>query len=641
MHRPAALRSLDKRLLPRFLSGVAILACAALAVGDAASEGIQQWEANGPTGGTVAALETGPDSTVYAGTVSGGVFRSTNGGKSWHRRSNGLPPDTFVLRIERAPSDPHTLYLQRNNSNVLYATHDGGATWSLLPPVASSIRDLDVHPTQPLTLYLATFDGLWRSADGGETWTTLGGQIYQADAVALASSEPNLAYAHGAYGVYRTTDGGETWSLRSPGSHGRYEVLTVDPTDADTVYRSIPGLGLHKSTDGALTWNLIRPTGFFSVNALAIDPEASDSLYIAVEGDGVFRSTDGGVNWTPISDGLPRSWIRDLALDLEDGLRAYVGFEDKGVFTSANGGESWGPTNHGVVASTIRTLAVDPFSPSTTYAGAYADGLWKTTDSGRRWSRVGLPARNVFGISIPTSRVMYVAADNHVYRRRETGLSWVRTFTIEDRSVVAVAAAPSEPNVVYAATFEGGTFRSVDFGRTWNQIDLTPRVTSFAFHPQNADNVWAGTATDTVYRSTDGGETWTRGVGFTSWGEITAILVDPSNPAILYAAASQGRIYKSVNGGANWAVASNGIQVQMWIMGLTLDSNDPATLYAGGVLDNPLDGHVYKSIDGASTWTEITGDMTTPWTLSLALSPTSTVLFAGTNGGGVFTTGVK
>ena len=127
-------------------------------------------------------------------------------------------------------------------------------------------------------------------------------------------------------------------------------------------------------------------------------------------------------------------------------------------------------------------------------------------------------------------------------------------------------------------------------------------------------------------------------------------MLDPHNPGVLYAAASEGGVLKSTDGGASWDDANVGIARTRFgplpIYGVAIDRRRPRVLYAGGWSADEGGGHVYRSANGARSWTDITDGMTTSWTWSLALGSAGTTLYAGTtaygvqDGGGVFTTRV-
>ena len=623
-----------------------------------AATGQQHWIAHGPIGGTIATLEVDPrsPSTIYAGTGGAGVYKSVDGGRSWLRRSSGLPLNGLIQRLELAPSDPSTLYLQPNTGNGLYVSTNGGRSWRPLPAIGPSFTDLELHPTQARTLFLPSFNGLLRSVDGGASWVRMP-VLSQPRSLAISAGQPNVMYADDGGRIMRSLDAGTTWTQRSV-RPTHYDVFTVDPHDPATLYVSVPAEGLYKSSDGGTTWRLLKAQKVgSSINSLAVDPRDSRRLYVGAGNDGLFRSNDGGSTWERITTGLPREYVDDLELDPVDGSPLYVGLTNRGFYRSTDAGRHWSASNRGLLASGISSLAVDVTSPGVAYAGAGPAGIWRTTDGGRHWKPRGLAGRNVFGVVFePRSpRRIYAAADFFLFRTTNSGRTWRKVFSNPERPVNSVAVAPSAPRILYAGTFERGTFRSADGGATWKEVNLpeTTRVASLAVHPGRPNTVWAGTATETVLKSTNGGRTWLRPKKrLTTWGEIRVIVLDPRSPRVLYAAGSQGGVLKSTDGGASWDHANVGIARTsfgpMPIYGLALDRRRPSILYAGGYGGDGVAGHVYRSANGARSWTDITDGMSSTLISALALSPSGTTLYAGTTasgiaggGGGVFTTRVR
>ena len=612
----------------------------------------RQWVANGPFGGTVTELEVDPNSpsTLYAGTIRAGVFKSTDGGRTWKRRNAGLPPDVFVTGLEMAPSDPATLYLQLNAENVLYASTDATRRWRRLPTVHPSFEDFAVHPTDAKTVFLAGGDWLLRSSDGGATWSRLPGP-YQPDNVAVARSAPNVIYADSNGFVLRSSDGGLTWTrLQFPISN--FDVFEVDPRDANTFYVSAAELGLYKSTDGGVTSTRILRDR--SIEHLAVDPRDTRRIYAASRGE-AFLSANGGSTWTKVSSGLPGVALEEIEVDGSNAATVYAGVENRGIFKTLNGGRRWTSANRGLTAAGIATVAVHPRAPRIAYAGTWGVGVWRTTDGGRHWSPAGLGGRVVRDLAFDptTPRRIYAAADDAFFRTENAGRHWRKLVgTDRNSGARAVGVVLSAPRIVYASTFAGATYRSTNRGTSWRKLRLVrePRrttVTSFAFHPRRPGTLWVGTATDKVLRSTDGGRTWRESAGHASWGEIRTLVLSPSNPRVIYVAASESGVYRSADGGATWRAANVGLSGPLgaWpIFALEIDRRNPRLLYAAGY-HNVNGGHVYRSTNGARTWTDITGAMPSRLTYALGLSSDNRILYAGTGtyggGGGVVATKVK
>jgi hypothetical protein len=141
------------------------------------SAGINVWTSNGPEGGRINALAIDPVSptTLYAGTLEGGVFKSTNGGGNWSAVNTGLPTGTIdeILALTIDPATPTTVYAGTNSGGVFKSTN-GGGSWSAvntgLPH--TGIGALAIDPATPTTLY-AGGSGVFKSTNSGDNWSAL------------------------------------------------------------------------------------------------------------------------------------------------------------------------------------------------------------------------------------------------------------------------------------------------------------------------------------------------------------------------------------------------------------------------------------------------------------------------------------
>lgn len=147
------------------------------------------------------------------------------------------------------------------------------------------------------------------------------------------------------------------------------------------------------------------------------------------------------------------------------------------------------------------------------------------------------------------------------------GNTWSQ-FALGDYSIVDIAIAPTNPNIMYAAASDQGAdygvLKSVDKGKTWTFVNKgfrdcpggTCRIDTLAVDPTNPDRVFAGFWN--IYRTTNGGESWDFVYGDNTY--FDPIIINPKNPQVLYAGSDRGRgVYKSTNGGSTWNEASNGL----------------------------------------------------------------------------------
>ena len=154
-----------RRLLP-----LCVFFTLAAASSSPASAGVGVWTTHGPDGASVRAVAVDPanPATVYAGTASGGVFKSTNGGASWSAANSGLA-STGVAALAIDPSSTATLYAAGGDEGGVFKSTDGGARWAAINSglSATSTRALAIDPSTPTTLYVGTDVGVFKSTDGG------------------------------------------------------------------------------------------------------------------------------------------------------------------------------------------------------------------------------------------------------------------------------------------------------------------------------------------------------------------------------------------------------------------------------------------------------------------------------------------
>jgi photosystem II stability/assembly factor-like uncharacterized protein len=273
-------------------------------------------------------LDPAQPGVIYAGagdTGSGsGVYQSLDYGQTWLDVSTGLPSND-IEALALSPGAPSTL-LALIDTGQLYASLDGGASWSLRGPTTLTSgfeRRLYVAPADPsLVFALSLPGGLVRSSDAGQTWQTV-------------------------HGGLPTSEGGEAYVLS----------LAFDPANVAIIYAGTGGWtgqghGVYRSADGGLTWQPAN-TGMldYRITALAIDPADSNTLYAGSDDGYLFKSTDSAVTWMDISAGLPFSGYAGGALhsiifsaaanSCPPACTLYVLNQNQGLAYSPASGASW------------------------------------------------------------------------------------------------------------------------------------------------------------------------------------------------------------------------------------------------------------------------------------------------------------
>jgi photosystem II stability/assembly factor-like uncharacterized protein len=251
------------------------------------------WVERGPGnfGGRTRGLIIDPDdqskNTWFVGSVSGGVWKTTNAGASWANKTPLLPNLAAV-----------TLAMAASNHNTIYAGTGEGFT------------NLDA----------VRGDGIWKSTDRGETWTQLSSTRSNSDfsyvnRVIVDPSNQNVVLAGTNAGIFRSTDGGTTWTNVYPGG-GKIQQIVENPQNFNILYATRNLYGVLKSFDRGLTWTPVALGigGGVIRSELAVSPVDTARLFLAVETSGaadLYVSDDGGAVWAKAtqSSGTPPNWL--------------------------------------------------------------------------------------------------------------------------------------------------------------------------------------------------------------------------------------------------------------------------------------------------------------------------------------------
>ncbi len=518
------------------------------------------------------------DPRVEAGFSEGGIFKSTDAGKTWNRLTAGLPPSNVLGRIgiAVAPSNP----------NVVYGYIDNYDCDTI--PVAADGRGQ--NPGGSAARCNIKGNEVYRSNDKGATWTRVSGQDEEQRLFVKAMG---ASYA---------------WVFGN---------IRVDPTDENTVYTL--ALGNSVSRDGGKTWARLGaawpggpPAGTGGRgqggdnHGLWIDPKNPHTLYLS--NDSGFRiSNDGGQTWRQGT--LPVQTVFSMNYDMGTPFKVYASVQDHGAYRAAidlsNGRNNLKPmTWEGAPGGEYTQHAVDPRNPNIVYSGKLSRTDYSIPAAprgrGAGAARAGTeapagPQRDKdirppvaagedplrmqvlapIQISPHDPNTVYFGAQS-LYRSRDRGETWekvsadmsyndkARIGDIPHQLVITISESPKKKGLIYTGTDDGRLWASVDDGKEFRELTANlPKKqwiakvvasqhdegTVYVAQQGRYDEDFAAR----IYKSTDYGKTFRSIAGNIPGGPINMVREDPVNSNVLYAANDFG-VYVTTNGGARWEV---------------------------------------------------------------------------------------
>ena len=559
-----------------------------------------RWRNVGPFRGgrAVAVAGVGGDGrTFYFGAVGGGVWKTTDAGRTWSPVMDSQPVAS-IGAIAVAPSDPRTVYVGSGEAdmrsdiihgNGMYRSTDAGASWTRIGLEDSrQIGRILVDPHDPRTLLVAALGhaygpnemrGVYRSTDGGATWTHSLFHDRDTGAIDLASDpEMRVVYA-------------SLWQTRRPPWN------VYPPSNG-------PGSGLYKSTDGGVTWSAIHGNGFPSDAVgkigLAVAPSEPNRVYAIVDAKagGLYRSDDAGATWR-LADKDPRLWQRGwyfchVAVDPKNADLLYV--SDTSFYRSTDGGASFRSIKGSPDGDDIHQLWIDPTDGSRMVLGS-DQGASASIDGAATWSS---------WFNQPTGQFYHVATDDAFpYRlygaQQDSGPAMIVSRSahvgIESRDWRPIAAGGESGSIAPDPRDE-----DVVYGGEVDREDLHTAQTRSVAPTLGRPGVWRSTWTlplafgidralyaahQVVFRTRDGGAHWE-----TISGDLTR--PSPVVPPTLDAATIADTAVRGPQRGVVYALAPSPLRAN--------------TLWAG-----TDDGRVQLTPDGGRSWHDVTPSALSAW----------------------------
>jgi photosystem II stability/assembly factor-like uncharacterized protein len=546
---------------------------------------------------------TGEAWTRNSTSLGDGIYKSTDGGDSWHNM--GLPNSERISNILVDPKDSNTVYAcvpgklwSDSDDRGVYKTTDGGKTWDKIlkgPNPSTGCSMMSMSSQDPKVLFAGMWDfrrkgwtfrsggetptspsgsGFFKTIDGGATWQELDEKTAKGlppkpwgrIAVAMAPSKPDVVYAmieSTRSALFRSGDGGKTWEERDRSNWMVWRPfyfanLIVDPKNENKVYK--PDLTLIMSEDGGKSFSGIGNAAHGDFHVVWVNPENTDHL-IAGDDGGVWYSYDGGSTWWK-GNNLPISQFYHVSTDNADPYHVFGGLQDNSDWI----GDSQYPG--GISNSRWENL----------FGG---DGFWVFPDP---------------------------ADPAYVYAESQGGyVGRVNRFTLEGRPIkpqpnygegklrfnwnTPIHMSPNEEGTIYiGAQF---LFRSRDHGQTWDRI--SPDLTTNDPEKQKQEES-GGVTVDNSYAEMH--------------TTIYSISESPRDGQTIWVGTDDGNVQLTRDGAKSWTnVVSNvpNLPKSSWVSWVEAGLYDPATAYA--TFDRhtfgDMEPHVYKTTDYGKTWTSI------------------------------------
>lgn len=628
-----------------------------------------------PSNPSIVWVGTGEANNRQSASWGDGVYKSTDGGKTWSHM--GLDDTQCVGRVVIDPTNPDVVYIAAvghlwgpNSERGLFKTSDGGKTWNkvLFINDDTGVTDVAIDPQSPTTLYAAAYErrrttwgfngggpnsGVYKSTDGGANWTKLTTDLPNTGdvgriAVAVYRKDPNIVYAliqntkDG--GVYRSEDKGATW--KKMGSEdprpSYFSQIRIDPNNDLRIWMG--GVNLYYSEDGGKTFNQQRVRDVHSdFHGIWIDPESSNFMLVGCDG-GVYESRDAGRDWDHLNV-MPLGQAYEVGYDNQQPYHLCAGYQDNAEWCGPS--RTWfagGIPNSAwfmVGGGDGFYVKPDPADPDTIYTESQ-DGNVERRDLRTNEAQSVRPVppndtdppyrfnwNSPLLISSRDHNTIYYGG-NFLFKSTDRGDSWTKLggdlTTGVDRNTLPIL----------------GQLPTKDTLSLYDGVEWYPTITTIDESPLNSSVLWVGTDDGNLQVSRDGGQNWenvaSRVPGVPKGTYVTRVVASKFDEGTAYVTFDGHRLndfhvylFETTNYGHTWRNIGAGIPQETGTLHVVREHPaDRNLLFVGAEFG------AYFSLDGGDHWNKLKMGLPTVPVDDIQIQPRENDLILATHGRSIY-----
>jgi photosystem II stability/assembly factor-like uncharacterized protein len=620
-----------------------------------------------------------------------GVYRSTDGGQTWH--NVGLAASRNIGRIAIDPSDDNVVYVaaqgdpwSTGGERGIYKTSDGGKTWAVVlagetPDMGAG--DVLIDPSNPQTVYASLYrrrglpgfylptpsgpgGGVFKSVDGGQHWTRLTNglptgylglivlKIHRRNSqILLAKVQGDVEASPEAHGLYRSDDGGSSWRKvnKDEIAGPKERLLEIDPSNDQRIYSNGA-----VSEDGGKTFKYPHSRIYGDFQSLWINPSNSDHLLVSSDG-GAYQSHDRGKSWVWLQNIAVEQLYR-LSVDNQEPYSICAGIQDHGIWCGPSrvkpvDSKAW------MLGNSIRNdhwrrvqfsdgvgVAIDPGDSRYMYGLKEGGNYWGANGLGRsdrltnegsmvgpstpRGERMRWNWEAAFAISPHSPATLYYGG-NRLFRSTDRGNHW----SIISPDLTHGGAKRDTAKLRQILGIEAAP------GRYQRWIEQYGALIAIAESPRKRGVIYTGSDDGVVQVTKDNGRSWTdltpnipNAPPFSYVTRIEPSTFEDGTVYVAFDAHMTGDhrpyLFRSTDYGATWTSVGEGLPAGQVIHSLALDRRNANVLYVGTW--NAL----YASVDRGATWIQIRANLPPTPIYDMAIQPRDNALILGTHGRGIW-----